>query len=96
VFVGLGAAALGVAAVLGIKGQLDRTQLVDTCAPRCHQASVDAITQEWTIGAVVGAAGGAVAVTGALWWGIAHGSHAPAAALTPVFGPRSLGLSGRF
>jgi hypothetical protein len=95
---GLGLAALGTGAVLGIKGQLDRTQLVDTCAPHCQQASVNAIRQEWTIGAVAGAAGAAVALSGALWWFLEGRSSVPAAlAELPVrVGPCSIALAGRF
>jgi hypothetical protein len=95
---GLGLAALSAGAVLGIKGQLDRTHLVNTCAPHCSQASVNAISQEWTIGAVAGVAGGALALAGVVWGALEGRSHAPPAALTPVIGvgPRSFGLAGHF
>jgi hypothetical protein len=93
---GAGLLALSAGGVLGIKGQLDRTHLVDTCAPHCQQASVEAINQEWTIGGVAGAAGGAMALAGTLWWALEGRPTAPSAALAPVVGPRSVALIGRF
>jgi hypothetical protein len=92
----LGLAVLGAAGVLGVKGQLDRSHLVDTCAPHCQQASVDAISQEWTIAGVAGAAGAAMALAGTLWWVLEGRSSATPPALAPVVGPRSVALSGRF
>lgn len=57
VLLGAGAVGLGVGAVLGIKGQLDRSHLRDTCAPRCAPAEIDAIDSTWTAGAIIAGSG---------------------------------------
>jgi hypothetical protein len=100
---GVGLAALSAGVVLGVKGQLDRTHLVDTCAPHCPQASVNAISQEWIVGGVVGVAGGALALAGIAWGALEGRSPAPPLVPPPAppavvvgVGPRSIRVFGRF
>jgi hypothetical protein len=90
---GVGFAALGAGGILGIKGQVDRTHLLGSCAPHCPQGSVDAIAREWTAGAGLAAAGGSFALAGMLWW-ILDGR--PRRAPQVSIGPRSIVVSGRF
>jgi hypothetical protein len=62
---GIGVAGLATGAILGIKGQLDRRDLRNSCAPTCDQSQVDSIQREWIIGGIaagVGAAALGVAV----------------------------------
>ena len=54
---GVGLAALGAGGVLGLVGNLQRTNLAQTCAPRCAPSKVDAIRTEWIAGGVVAGAG---------------------------------------
>jgi hypothetical protein len=62
---GIGVAGLATGAILGVKGQLDRSDLRSRCAPDCDQTEVDSIKREWVIGGIaagVGAAALGVAV----------------------------------
>jgi hypothetical protein len=95
---GVGLATLATAGVLGVKGQLDRTHLVDTCAPHCQQAQVDAIDREWTVGAGLAAAGGSAALAGMLWWLLDGRARRGGSGTAPALslGPRSIAVRGRF
>ena len=62
---GVGLAALGTGGVLGIVGNLQRTNLAQTCAPNCDPTKVDAIRTEWIAGGIV-AGVGLLAVTTAV------------------------------
>jgi hypothetical protein len=53
--VGLGAIAAG--GVLGLVGELQRSHLASTCAPRCDPQKVDQIQSEWIAGGIAAGAG---------------------------------------
>lgn len=57
---GVGLSGLGAGAVLGIKGQLERSELRARCAPRCKQREVNAIAAEWLVGGIAAGAGALV------------------------------------
>jgi hypothetical protein len=54
---GIGLAALGAGGALGVIGEVQRTDLAQTCAPGCSPKKVDAIRTEWIAGGVVAGAG---------------------------------------
>jgi hypothetical protein len=57
---GVGLSGLGTGAVLGIKGQIERSELRERCAPRCKQSQVNAIATEWLVGGIAAGAGALV------------------------------------
>lgn len=65
---GIGLAGLAVGGVLGIKGQIDRSDLRGTCAPNCAKGRVDAIATEWTGGAIAAGVGAAALGTAVVLW----------------------------
>jgi hypothetical protein len=65
----VGLAGLGVGAILGIKGQVEKAALEQSCAPRCNKATqVDPIAAEWWGGAAGAIAGGALLAAGVAVW----------------------------
>ncbi|CAN93553.1 putative membrane protein [Sorangium cellulosum So ce56] len=95
VLVGVGAAGLGVGAFLGIKGQLDRSELRRRCAPGCPAEDVEAIDLTWKAGAISAGVGFLAAGLGA----VLYFQLDPVAPATPVasfsFSPGGPGLSLR-
>jgi len=88
---------LSAGAVLGIKGQVERAGLAQSCSPRCDRATqVDPIAAEWWGGAIAATAGAALlGIGGAVW--IAEGRTGGSAALVSVVpGPGWVGVVGRF
>ncbi|MCU0686467.1 MAG: hypothetical protein MUF34_30180 [Polyangiaceae bacterium] len=83
---GAGAIALGVGAFLGLKGHLDASSLRDRCAPLCDQSEVDAISTQWTAGAVV-AGVGVVALGAAFWVALARPGETSAKRSSSSGGP---------
>ena len=66
---GIGAALVGVAAILAVKGHVDRSALRSSCAPTCDQSSVDDIRTTWWIaGGAAGAGVLAISLAAFLWW----------------------------
>jgi hypothetical protein len=61
----VGIAALGAGGVLGLAGQLQRSDLASSCAPNCDPGKVDQIRTEWIVGGVAAGAG-LLAVTTAI------------------------------
>ncbi|MGK4005155.1 hypothetical protein WMF31_21180 [Sorangium sp. So ce1036] len=88
VLVGGGAVALAAGAVLGIKGHIERSDLVSArCAPRCPADEVDAIDTLWKAGAISAGLGLVAAGAGAALYfqldPVAPAAPAAGAALLP-------------
>ena len=92
-----GLAGLSVGAVLGIKGQVQRAALEQSCAPRCDRATqVDPIAAEWWGGAAAALVGGALLGAGGVVW-LVEGRPAGTAVTVGVApGPGWVGVVGRF
>ena len=80
---GLGAAGLVSAAILAIKGDVDRSSLRGSCAPVCDPARVDGIRTLWWTAAGVGAAGAIALGLAVVLWPRAPASAMPALAIAP-------------
>ena len=87
---GVGAVSLVTAAVLAIKGDVDRAALRSSCAPACAQSDVDAIRTTWWV-AVGAAAVGVVSTALAIYLWPGRRSSAVAPSLVAL-GPGSLSV----
>jgi hypothetical protein len=94
---GLGLAALTVGAILGVKGQIERSSLEIACAPTCNKAAqVDPITAEWWAGAAAAIAGGTLLGGGVVLWAVEERSGKRPAGVTLLPGPGWLSVRGTF
>jgi hypothetical protein len=93
----LGLAGLGVGAVLGIKGQVQRSDLRSSCAPRCDEATqVAPIAREWWAGAGAAIAGTALLGVGVVVWAVEGRQTRAPAAVTVTAGPGGVSVAGKF
>jgi len=94
---GAGAAAVGVGAVLGIKGQIDRARLEKDCAPLCKKGDVADIRAEWWIAGISAGAGVAlVGVAGLVWFTAPAEPSAVSLGLSPLAGGGLARIAGAF
>jgi hypothetical protein len=93
---GVGLSGLGAGAVLGIKGQLERSALQKRCAPRCKRGEVDAIATEWLVGGIAAGAGALLLGSAvALFVTTRPSKRPPAPAVSFTVSQHSAGLSLR-
>jgi hypothetical protein len=60
----VGIASLAAGGVLGIVGQVERSNLESECSPACPPERADPIRNEWTAGAILAGTGAALIATG--------------------------------
>lgn len=83
---GIGLAALGAGAYLGLSSNADADRLKSECAPRCDPADVDAIEERRVIAGVTAAAGGALVIAAVVLYFVHQSDKTPAVAIAPLPG----------
>jgi hypothetical protein len=83
---GAGFVGIAVGSVLGIKGQVERSNLDSGCGQTgtCDKKEVNAIAREWTAGAIATGVGAALLASGVIVWVVTTPKASPRATSTTI------------